>query len=384
MTDAADTPSRDVIAADLPCCRCGYNLRTLALDDRCPECGFPAGRSIFTIPERGAGGTAVLVAAWSRLLLVGVSIHWAPYIVGELILLNCLHRFWQGCVIDRADPLNRRLRSFLIATVLAIAVATLTVGLSRCAIFPKDFVVSMPWRPGTVFPKFWGYDHLIELDHPHSGCMLRLTQDTRGHTFATLLGPNGELLDRRELTPASKVTMRTPGAAPFTIQMRGNHSFAFVVGDRHGQRGIMLSSWPRLPPPPRGAALFASHHLLPTALSAALALVYLSPTFLYLVVCAGLADRTRNRRLQRGFSIVIGLFWLTVVAGVVGRMDSSRSDLWAQATAACLAAAVIGQIVAATKLSAALLQVPCSRSQVLRPSVSGARRDHNPALRKDP
>ncbi|UCG33994.1 MAG: hypothetical protein JSU68_05020 [Phycisphaerales bacterium] len=29
------------IAADLPCHRCGYNLRTLGTDARCPECNFP-------------------------------------------------------------------------------------------------------------------------------------------------------------------------------------------------------------------------------------------------------------------------------------------------------------------------------------------------------
>ena len=34
------------IAADLPCSRCTYNLRTLAMDGRCPECDLPVKRSV--------------------------------------------------------------------------------------------------------------------------------------------------------------------------------------------------------------------------------------------------------------------------------------------------------------------------------------------------
>src|SRR3954468_3756176 len=32
-------PDAPIIAYDLPCRRCRYNLRTLATDGRCPECG---------------------------------------------------------------------------------------------------------------------------------------------------------------------------------------------------------------------------------------------------------------------------------------------------------------------------------------------------------
>lgn len=41
MTDHASHTVDDRIAADLPCHRCGYNLRTLGTDARCPECNFP-------------------------------------------------------------------------------------------------------------------------------------------------------------------------------------------------------------------------------------------------------------------------------------------------------------------------------------------------------
>src|SRR5688572_1575750 len=34
-----------LVNSDLPCHKCGYNLRGLALDGRCPECGTPVGTS---------------------------------------------------------------------------------------------------------------------------------------------------------------------------------------------------------------------------------------------------------------------------------------------------------------------------------------------------
>src|SRR5207244_8750412 len=37
----ASHPPDDVVAVDLPCIRCGYNLRTLMVKARCPECHTP-------------------------------------------------------------------------------------------------------------------------------------------------------------------------------------------------------------------------------------------------------------------------------------------------------------------------------------------------------
>jgi hypothetical protein len=34
------------VDADIPCRKCGYNLRGLAVDGRCPECATPVGVSI--------------------------------------------------------------------------------------------------------------------------------------------------------------------------------------------------------------------------------------------------------------------------------------------------------------------------------------------------
>jgi hypothetical protein len=39
------------IDKDLPCIRCGYNLRTLASNGNCPECGTPAWRTRLERPD---------------------------------------------------------------------------------------------------------------------------------------------------------------------------------------------------------------------------------------------------------------------------------------------------------------------------------------------
>jgi hypothetical protein len=44
-----ETTSGDMLLqADVPCARCGYNLRTLRVDGRCPECAADVGASIWT------------------------------------------------------------------------------------------------------------------------------------------------------------------------------------------------------------------------------------------------------------------------------------------------------------------------------------------------
>lgn len=46
--DSADSQSTSIetIDRDLPCARCGYNLRGIAGDDKCPECGSPVEYSL--------------------------------------------------------------------------------------------------------------------------------------------------------------------------------------------------------------------------------------------------------------------------------------------------------------------------------------------------
>ena len=68
MTDHAPHIVDGRIAADLPCHRCGYNLRTLGTDARCPECNFP----VYDTLQNFTGGRPVrpLNPAWARAALI--------------------------------------------------------------------------------------------------------------------------------------------------------------------------------------------------------------------------------------------------------------------------------------------------------------------------
>lgn len=73
------------IAADLPCVRCGYDLRGLGLGDACPECGAPVGRSASgDLIAHGDPDWADRVARGVRLILLSIAAWVAAIAAGWL------------------------------------------------------------------------------------------------------------------------------------------------------------------------------------------------------------------------------------------------------------------------------------------------------------
>lgn len=120
---------RGRIAQDLACVRCGYNLRGLAPEGRCPECGTPIGRSVrgnllqYSDPnwvERIARGMTWVVAAIGAQILFAIAEGYLTNLLrvfgvtvgqsetvfqilrqaGELVMLG---GFWQATVADPGD-----------------------------------------------------------------------------------------------------------------------------------------------------------------------------------------------------------------------------------------------------------------------------------------
>jgi ribosomal protein L37E len=95
--DQSKLDAAGCVATDTPCDQCGYNLRTLHVSARCPECGYPVMRALRSGMLRDAprtyirrlihGADALLVAV---LLSGGVASAFLAAIVRDILLASAL------------------------------------------------------------------------------------------------------------------------------------------------------------------------------------------------------------------------------------------------------------------------------------------------------
>ena len=78
MTDATASP----LQADVPCARCGYDLRGLTPPGKCPECAFDIDESIRA--ARFAGMLPPAQKRWARHMIEAVVIALAPFIISTV------------------------------------------------------------------------------------------------------------------------------------------------------------------------------------------------------------------------------------------------------------------------------------------------------------
>jgi hypothetical protein len=129
------------VVVDLPCVRCGYNLRTRRAEERCPECGEsvaasfpyakkPAGLENLAPPIRfAAGGLAVWLLSWLLLWFFGCTGLWMlglliATLIGHTIFAVGQVRLWNN--LGRAEARGRPIRAGvlgLLATLSAMAAA---------------------------------------------------------------------------------------------------------------------------------------------------------------------------------------------------------------------------------------------------------------------
>lgn len=108
-TDEADTadrppaepPARGASPAplhidnDLPCYKCGYNLRTLQQDASCPECGTPVRNSVAQLktlawPFNAQSACKLLALGMFLVFVAGIGL--IPWLIGVAILLHAAPR----------------------------------------------------------------------------------------------------------------------------------------------------------------------------------------------------------------------------------------------------------------------------------------------------
>src|SRR5262245_52264499 len=91
------TTAPALITTDLPCMRCGYNLRTLGTDALCPECATPVAQSIELHSKSGQYNLrrlamgAALLAAWGMgtdaIRLMPIHMYPLPTRADELLVI---------------------------------------------------------------------------------------------------------------------------------------------------------------------------------------------------------------------------------------------------------------------------------------------------------
>lgn len=108
------------VPTDTPCVQCGYNLRMLAADSRCPECGTAVGRSLrgdrlmYSSPdwvEKLARGIAVMVAMIAIQIVLSFGVPclartWQlfPLILGPSLFLLQIGSAWGAWLLTTPEP----------------------------------------------------------------------------------------------------------------------------------------------------------------------------------------------------------------------------------------------------------------------------------------
>jgi hypothetical protein len=78
------------IERDLPCARCGYNLRGVVVDERCPECGSPIQYSLhgdwLRYADRHWAGQVLRGLQWTMVSRRAIAILYVTFIVSVLVI----------------------------------------------------------------------------------------------------------------------------------------------------------------------------------------------------------------------------------------------------------------------------------------------------------
>lgn len=216
-----DFPQDAVIARDLLCGGCGYNLRTLVAAGVCPECGEPVEQSVLVLSRPDLAARAVRLASVIPIISLFQAFLGPIQIVASGMLLVAAHRLRRVRDLDHISGMRRKLRHLWIASLVSTIVAVATAAGAASA-----GLVQGPWwglvasfervlqHEATTFPAraitiAFGHDHLAEIDFSvkGDGSVVVKSTDRRGR-------PMGR---KTQLAPGSSVAMVDGNGTPVTV-----------------------------------------------------------------------------------------------------------------------------------------------------------------------
>ena len=313
-------------------------------------------QSLLVLPHPDAAARAIKLAAWA-MVLSQLAVWLEPLgAVTGIMFVAAVHLLRSRSGLAYTPRLGLRLqRLFVISLVVLIAwtvgFAGKWAGIRRGQWITSVLSASSPRAPSQVFaratPGGSSYRTVIGMTG-----YLQIATDRRGNSTVTVLGDEGNVISRHLLRSGTSVTAADEKDRAVTVAMDAAGSVTVSVAP--AARGVR---------PVRLAALIAS---------AALDLIQFPltvvATILFLLVCADLALRSKDKRLAQHFRIILRLFVAGVVAVGLGVAVSalvvaarapnpivgSITAVLLLAGIGALAASGVWQIVACFKLAAKL------------------------------
>ena len=368
-----------IITRDVWCVGCGYNLRTLEIASRCPECGAPVEQSLLDLPNPGPAAGAIKLAAWSTVVSFGAVCASPSTGIASLMMLVAVHRLCHRCELARMAALAGRLHWLWRTTCLAtVGILILLIhewatgspsGSLDAACTPKPVVgpisvaqsLSAP-RPG---------EGLVRIAVTNTSATVELANDGEGGIVASTIDASGRPIGVWTLVPDTAVTLSDVDGRAFDATL-----------DSAGVVTVTAPNTMVLSAPTPGIAAMAVGLLEVVAMIAGFA-----AGVMYLLVCRALAGRAQQPRLAANFRTilwVLGLGMLGLAGGVAlvwagaftAAFPTSGSGL-ARLTPAIIVGALlfipavvlllvsaIWQIVASFQLAGALARAPSDLSEI--------------------
>lgn len=241
----------DTLARSLPCVGCGYNLKTLAVSGRCPECGLGVeltislgGELVATRPayaRRLAWASGMLlgarVAAFAATMSVVANrgsdtIDYAACVVASLL---CLVGTWLLTAREHPHlPPRRPAATLMIRAVSTVAAILLVPGLVLKALGASGLV---PWLPEWSIG--WACNAALFLYLFYPALEMRVMVDLSRRVSDRGLGPRalaaGIAATVSGLTLGARMAARPYGFRPHALAYQGTISAVILC--------ILLTAW---------------------------------------------------------------------------------------------------------------------------------------------
>ncbi len=355
------------MSRDFKCVACGYNLRTLHVDSRCPECGLNVEQSLLVLPQRDRTAAAIRLAAWGLLLSLLLGCVESLSLVGSILMLVAAYRLHYQCELSHMMDLGLRVRWWWM-TLLASTIGGTLLAIAQIAFFVSALMAGEPMN--VAVSSSFMLTPSPRVSSPAQSTfagVAEVTTDSQGRTILRVLDAAGNAISTDTLTAGQ--TLSVTDANGQTANVRVDQAGTVTLTPRGGTattitRGTATTF---------ATASFAAQEVILEVLGGVFALIGFAASILFLLTCRSLAIRANDAKLAGNFRTLLWLFVVGIgvvfvggfaMLGLLARAGILVMVLPMLAGMICLLIAGIWQIVASFRLATALRVAPLHWSEV--------------------